>query len=623
MSSVSLDVVWPDTLPLPYCDAQGAPQHAILASGIDSAKIERRLRFSGQLCSIQVQWIFTIAQYIEFKAFFLDDLDNGAAMFPLELRYPKNSELTEWVVRIIGEYVANYEDGNWAVSATIDLLRPTLLPDAASGISEDESWMHDSSSGLPDPFVPEVAYTDCKDEITIQIPNLPGLVNAVIEWSTSEEGTYFFWGETRSSVTEIKVGNYFADKWIRITGQFEGEFAGNIVLFRFQADPPDVLPPTHVALTHHLLTADYVPTTISSYRLIYQGTSAVDPTKRSAAVYPGNLIDPSTGLVAYTVPLFTSAFIEVSPRYSAQFSPGGGADNTEVRITLASETPGAALRLTTDGTDPTLSNGFDTEHDINPLQDIPRPRSVVICRAFKDGCKSPPLYILVDMDREATPFVNSRIHVGSFVATQWCGRFLYAEQPPPGSGMCLLVPSGGQPGASSDPVSPCAVPGGFLTEAVINACDSATVNDGGLVLQDFNVSEALHFDTSTHYDGPDPHTCPSGPWGGGQWRYGVDTVYLESFTYMWESVYTDLSGSDLYLVYCRATVNGFDVQSPDPGSGDARPQAEELVGATGSTTNDVAGGLLLAVPAHVRACPGDGATATLTEVQITQTCCAN
>ncbi len=132
MITIPTDIAWPETLPLPFLDVSGNPRHAILASPQESAAIIRRLRFSGTPASMSVRWILGLQEYIDFKDFFLAELDNGTSCFSLPLLYPKNSELTDWVVRFVGPYTAAYQDHNWEVFAQLDLVTQVELSDVAS-----------------------------------------------------------------------------------------------------------------------------------------------------------------------------------------------------------------------------------------------------------------------------------------------------------------------------------------------------------------------------------------------------------------------------------------------------------------------------------------------------------
>ncbi len=152
-SSGSTIAVWPTTLPLPFVDAEGQPLHQTLASGLEQANILRRSRFFASVVSLQVRWVFSVAEYEEFKTFFLEELYDGAALFVLELRYPFNSELTEWRVRISGGFAATHQDGIWTVETAIDLI--SRESDAAPAPAPVIGWepfyvVTDESSGGDD-----------------------------------------------------------------------------------------------------------------------------------------------------------------------------------------------------------------------------------------------------------------------------------------------------------------------------------------------------------------------------------------------------------------------------------------------------------------------------------------
>ena len=117
---------WPVTLPLPNCEAQGAPKHATLASELTSAKISRRSRFYAAPVGLSVQWVFSPAQMDAFETFFLVDLDNGAAQFEIELRYPDPLALQVWRARLMDGYESQFDGGLWVVGASIEMTQTVL-----------------------------------------------------------------------------------------------------------------------------------------------------------------------------------------------------------------------------------------------------------------------------------------------------------------------------------------------------------------------------------------------------------------------------------------------------------------------------------------------------------------
>jgi len=117
---------WPASLPLPLLDHGGAPRPATLFSPLENARIQRRNRFQAAVIGLSARWVFDLTQYDIWEDFFTTTIDNGASQFQIELRHPKNSELTLWVCRIIGGCSATYQDGNWEVQAELELIQAPL-----------------------------------------------------------------------------------------------------------------------------------------------------------------------------------------------------------------------------------------------------------------------------------------------------------------------------------------------------------------------------------------------------------------------------------------------------------------------------------------------------------------
>lgn len=125
-------------LPLPLVEYQGDPRNAtLISSGGNNPKMIRRSRATWGYQRLGVSWVFTPRQYYAFQAFYNVDLGNGVAAFRIPLRYPLNSELTEWVVRFFGDgFDARYLDNNWSVESEIELLGPYVI----NGAAPPEDW---------------------------------------------------------------------------------------------------------------------------------------------------------------------------------------------------------------------------------------------------------------------------------------------------------------------------------------------------------------------------------------------------------------------------------------------------------------------------------------------------
>lgn len=123
---LTIDNEWPGTLPLPFIDYSGVPLNTTIFSPDITYHVERRSRFTRSYYLLSVRWNFNDDQFEAFKAF-LDEIGNGTAQFKIELRFPKNTALTEWSVRLEDRYEADYDDGIWTVTAGLELVNPIII----------------------------------------------------------------------------------------------------------------------------------------------------------------------------------------------------------------------------------------------------------------------------------------------------------------------------------------------------------------------------------------------------------------------------------------------------------------------------------------------------------------
>lgn len=128
---ITVDNAWPaqdspTPLPLPFIDYTGTPRNQTIYSPTMAFGIERRSRFTRSYNQLSVTWHFNDEQYEAFKDF-LTQLGNGAAVFTIELKFPLNSGLTEWCVRVEDSYQADFQDGIWVVQVGLELLYPVLI----------------------------------------------------------------------------------------------------------------------------------------------------------------------------------------------------------------------------------------------------------------------------------------------------------------------------------------------------------------------------------------------------------------------------------------------------------------------------------------------------------------
>jgi len=127
IKEVHTDAQWPSDLPLPLVDYQGRSEVATIGSDIAFAKILRRSRFTTTYATVSVEWCLQPDEIDDFRDFYRTILDNGASQFRIDLRYPFNTELTEWKVRFLGGYELQPDDGIWKARASLELIRKVEL----------------------------------------------------------------------------------------------------------------------------------------------------------------------------------------------------------------------------------------------------------------------------------------------------------------------------------------------------------------------------------------------------------------------------------------------------------------------------------------------------------------
>lgn len=121
---LQMDIEWPASLPLPFIDYSGNPRNATITTPSENPSIVHRQRFTRSYSDLSVVWHFDDDQLAIFTNFVSETLGNGTAQFKMELKYPLNSALTEWAVRLGGGYESTYEDGVWKVMAGLELMNP-------------------------------------------------------------------------------------------------------------------------------------------------------------------------------------------------------------------------------------------------------------------------------------------------------------------------------------------------------------------------------------------------------------------------------------------------------------------------------------------------------------------
>jgi hypothetical protein len=142
------EIYWPETLPLPHLDFAGSSRNATLQSPEEfQARIYRRQQRTATYLPCRLVWNFDAWEFHTFEQFAGEVLYNCAHPFNIQLRYPKNSVLSGWVVRFISGYETDVIDRMWTVTAEIVLMRPIYIAAEAPLLS---SWIgFIEAEGLP------------------------------------------------------------------------------------------------------------------------------------------------------------------------------------------------------------------------------------------------------------------------------------------------------------------------------------------------------------------------------------------------------------------------------------------------------------------------------------------
>lgn len=116
-----IELSWPADIPLPSIAYSGNPINGSIFSPNGFQASIRRSRFVHSYHTLRVAWMLKQSQYDDLRTFYEDDLGSGTAQFKMELRFPKNSDLDNWVVLFLGPLLAVHEEGFWNVKSVLGL----------------------------------------------------------------------------------------------------------------------------------------------------------------------------------------------------------------------------------------------------------------------------------------------------------------------------------------------------------------------------------------------------------------------------------------------------------------------------------------------------------------------
>lgn len=134
MPSLSITADWDNSsLPLPVINYGANILSAVDITDSLLGKTNAAERYPNEYPQLDVIWSLSASQMDTFESFWNGELDNGSAVFVLDLRYPKNSAVTQWTVQFVSEYQFRMQaPGRYSVGATIQLITKQFALDDRS-----------------------------------------------------------------------------------------------------------------------------------------------------------------------------------------------------------------------------------------------------------------------------------------------------------------------------------------------------------------------------------------------------------------------------------------------------------------------------------------------------------
>lgn len=578
-SSGGISVVYPESLPTPQLGRRHTVDPRLDVTKMESNRLRIRRIHIEEVELMDVEWNFTLDQYETFRQWFIEEINSGVDFFIM---------ITFDLVRTPGYYVETtrelaFLDGTYSMSQSDGLVNvtATLILD-----SESEGSYIRIDEGIPDPPPEfpdgyEITYSACRDEITFTFPEP---VDALLELyhSASETGPWTYYTTLPTPLggrTSFALSNYFAgERFVQVRGftvPAEGEdaveYGTPIVFFPL---PPLVEPP--VVVIDNLADSD------RAFPSIYRGgsgdgnESAVYVVGEPNKYFPIESGRPGTALAVVEQYLFSDALIEVRERRELRIDVNVESGQYPQAVTLTPVTAGSSAYYTIDGTDPVSGTpdpgmpfeGIHGSGDTAGAQVAEHSR-VLIARAFKDGCKSPPIYIAIDVTLNVKP--SCQVTGLSGTASVTCNREVYFKDP------------GSDPACVEQvSVGTCAFPyNGEMQQAAAEAAAAGAGSSTNPTNFYFASISDVWNQSGPNWHGTGTGACPETYLGGFQ-QGSADYYAMTSVVGI--SYPSRLSSAPSFVFGALWDYPGGEV---DPGNVlDAQAQGTSVVGSTGSSGDD-------------------------------------
>lgn len=370
-------IIWPESLPAPLIGRTHSLRPRSASTMMESNRKRIRRLHTTSIELIDVDFNFTEDQYDTFRTFFISELDSGVKSFVL---------ITYELAALDGYYqivdrLVSFVDGTYSFSQSDGLVvvTGTLIVESeeVSQVIPISPLPTTPAFQMPPPTTITYDDEECRSEINIEFPEIApyGSTWTIMHGETAT-GPWEFYFEIvgYNAVTDhINLGNYFTgERWVRIL--FNG-LENSVFLPLAPAVEPPVMSVTNCG-PHR--------------SLILQGQSG-NATGIVMVAGEANRLSPLNRDELFKLPLFSNAMVEVTNR--GEFVLDGN-DFTVQDVSVVAITAGSTYSWTRDGTNPTLINGFTGGQQSGATQD--QFSGILIARAFKDGCHSPPVYYMID-----------------------------------------------------------------------------------------------------------------------------------------------------------------------------------------------------------------------------------
>jgi len=119
---------WPHSiLPLPSINFSGQNQSSVIRTAMDSGRFRQRRRFTKELNTLSIEWLFDGKEWLFFRSFFESNLEGGSIWFNITLNLGDRTPVGQssdqnFRMRFISGYSYNYVPVNhWRVRGSIEI----------------------------------------------------------------------------------------------------------------------------------------------------------------------------------------------------------------------------------------------------------------------------------------------------------------------------------------------------------------------------------------------------------------------------------------------------------------------------------------------------------------------